>query len=214
MLRSARSVLVPPPSCGACAARQGVPPPPGVACRTRRGHAANRVRRRADLDSTRIAAAAGARIPCRGRAAASLRRLGYQRVDGAPATRMATRMATQMATRSRRPSPCRLGYRLGFPLGHRLGFRLARAGAAPPARYGLRADGRRTHIRGQRAAAGPWLLLGAAPVRIIIVIGGGNGGGGRRRVSSSEWVALGGLSVRVGAFGRRRAAMHHGLLVP
>ena len=154
MLRSARSVLVPPPSCGACAARQGVPPPPGVACRTRRGHAANRVRRRADLDSTRIAAAAGARIPCRGRAAASLRRLGYQRVDGAPATRMATRMATQMATRSRRPSPCRLGYRLGFPLGHRLGFRLARAGAAPPARYGLRADGRRTRIRGQRPGRG------------------------------------------------------------
>ena len=118
LLRSARSVLAPPPSCGACAARQGVPPPPGMACRTRRGNAANRVRRRADLDSTLIAAAAVARIPCRGRAAASLRRLGYQRVDGAPATRMA---CDSRLARLRRRRLARLRRRLGWRLRWRLG---------------------------------------------------------------------------------------------
>ena len=44
-LRSARSVLVAPPPCEACAAGQGVQPSPGKACWARRCIAANRVRR-------------------------------------------------------------------------------------------------------------------------------------------------------------------------
>ena len=39
------SSLGAPPPCEVCAVGQGAPPPPGVACRARRGIAANRSRR-------------------------------------------------------------------------------------------------------------------------------------------------------------------------